>query len=139
LAVNPILLDTNAYAALKRGHAEAIRIVQRAPFIAISSTVLGELLGGFAFGTREAQNRQELEMFLASPRVTLHSIDRATAERYAVLFASLRAAGTPIPTNDLWIAASALQHALVLFTFDAHFRNVPGLRVGATVAELSTP
>jgi len=132
-------MDTNAYASLKRGHAESISIVQRAPFIAMSSTVLGELLGGFAVGAKEAQNRQELEVFLASPRVRLHVVDRDTAEKYAVIFASLRASGTPIPTNDMWIAASAIQHGLSLFSFDAHFQRVQGLRVGSTVAELSTP
>lgn len=135
--MNPILLDTNAYAALKRGDAETIGIVQQAPSIAINSTILGELLAGFTLGTREAQNRRELEIFLASPRVKLYPIDRATAEQYATLFASLRTAGTPIPSNDIWIAASAIQHSLALFTFDAHFRNVPGLRLGATLAELS--
>ena len=105
----------------------------------MSSTVLGELLAGFKLGTREAQNRQELELFLGSPRVKVHSIDRQTADYYATLMVNLRAAGTPIPTNDLWIAASAIQNSLALFTFDAHFRSVPGLRVGATVAELSGP
>ncbi len=137
--MNPILIDTNAYAALKRGHPEAILIVQRAPFLAINSTVLGELLGGFTHGTKPEQNRRELELFLASPRVTLRTVDRATAERYAAIYALLRASGTPIPTNDLWIAASAMQHELSLFSFDAHFRHLPGLRVGATFAELSAP
>ena len=137
--MNAILFDTNAYTSFKRGHAESVRIVQSAPSIAISSTVLGELLGGFAAGTREAENRRELEAFLAPPRVTLHSVGRVTAERYAEVFASLKAAGTPIPTNDIWIAANALEHGLSLFTFDAHFRKVPGLRVGSTVAELSGP
>ena len=73
---------------MKRGDAEAISIVQRAPFIAMSSTVLGKLLGGFAVGSKEAKNRQELEIFLASPRVRLHGVDRETAEKYAVVFAA---------------------------------------------------
>jgi tRNA(fMet)-specific endonuclease VapC len=87
--------------------------------------------------TCEAQNRGELDLFLASSRVLLHNIDRATAEHYADIFAALRAAGTPIPTNDIWIAASARQHALPVFSFDAHFTKVPGLRVGATMTDLS--
>ena len=61
----------------------------------------------------------------------------ATAEQYATIFTLLRTTGTPMPTNDMWIAASAMQHALRLFTFDAHFRNIPGLPIGATVAELA--
>ena len=135
--MNPILLDTNAYVALKRGDSETLAIVQRAPSISINSIVLGELLAGFAPGTRETQNRQELELFLGSPRVTAHWIDRGTAELYATLFAGLRKAGTPIPTNDIWIAASAIQHSLVLVSFDAHFRSVPALRVGASLADVS--
>ena len=134
--MNPVLLDTNAYSAFKRGHAEALLIVQRAPWIAISTTILGELLGGFAVGTRQAQNCQELDAFLASPRVRFLLVDRNTAEHYGALFASIRMAGTPIPTNDLWIAASALEHSLSLFTFDAHFNHVPGLRFGASLATL---
>jgi len=137
--MNAILIDTNAYAAFKRGRSDALLVVQRAPFIGISSIVVGELLGGFAAGTRKAENRRELEAFLASPRVAFHPVERVTAERYAEIYASLKTAGTPIPTNDIWIAASAIERGLSLFTFDAHFRHVPGLKVGASEAELSIP
>lgn len=137
--MNPILIDTNAYTSLRRGDPQAISIVQRAPFIAINSTVVGELLGGFKAGTREIQNRQDLESFLSSPRVALHPIDRGTAEQYAAIYAALRTAGSPIPTNDIWIAATAIQHSLRLFTFDNHFKAVQGLRAGASLAELSAP
>lgn len=137
--MSPILLDTNAYAAFKRGQAAAVDVMQRAPSIGVNSIVLGELLGGFAAGTRVQQNNRELSQFLSSPRINILVVDRRTAEHYATLVASLRAAGTPIPTNDLWIAASAIQHTLALFTFDAHFKKVAGLRCGTTVLELSTP
>jgi tRNA(fMet)-specific endonuclease VapC len=137
VAVNPILLDTNAYSAFKRGDGEAVRIVQRAPLIALNSIILGELLGGFAAGTKEAENRRELDAFLSSPRARLLSVDRATSENYARIYAGLRKAATPIPSNDIWIAASAIEHGLALFTFDNHFKQVSGLRTGATVLELS--
>jgi len=134
-----ILLDTNAYAAFKRGQAEAVAIIQKADVVALTPVVLGELLGGFAAGAKERQNRAELNAFLSAPRVWVAPVDGVTAERYAQVYAALRAAGTPIPTNDMWIAASALQHGLRLFTFDAHFQAVPGLVVGATVADFASP
>jgi len=65
-------------------------------------------------------------------------VDEPTAERYAAIYLALRNAGTPVPTNDMWIAASALRHQLPLFTYDAHFRNVPGLAVGTTVREFTS-
>ena len=133
-----ILLDTSAYAAFKRGHRDAAAVVQSATVIALTP-VLGELLGGFAAGAREQQNRADLAAFLSSPRVWVAPLDGVTAEHYARIYSALRAAGTPIPTNDMWIAASALQHDLRLFTFDAHFRAIGGLVAGASVAELTVP
>jgi len=87
--------------------------------------VLGEILAGFVSGKRNEKNRAELAGFLESPRVSLIDLDDATAERYAMIYATLKTAGTPIPTNDLWIAASAMQHGLFLLTLDAHFTKVP--------------
>lgn len=134
--MNPILLDTNAYVAFKQGDPQAIAIVQRAPTIGVNSIVLGELLGGFGRSAREDTNRKELDQFLASPRVTVLPIDSRTAEHYAVVYLALRKAGTPIPTNDMWIAACAVQHGLDLFSYDGHFRAVEGLRVGTSPSEL---
>ncbi len=134
--MNPVLLDTNAYAAFKRGDPEAIEILRRAPAIGISTVVLGELFAGFAGGAREDANREELGRFLASSRVTVLPVDSRTAERYATVYLTLRGAGTPIPTNDIWIAACAAQHGLDLFSFDRHFKMVEGLNVGTTIFEL---
>ena len=99
--MSPILIDTNAYAAFKRGHVDAIAVVRTAPLLVLSSVIVGELLGGFAAGAKEQQNRQDLSAFLASSRVTIVSVDEGTAERYAAVYAALRSAGTPIPTNDM--------------------------------------
>jgi tRNA(fMet)-specific endonuclease VapC len=137
--MSAVLIDTNAYAAFKQGLPDAIEVVQRASQIIVTSVVLGELFAGFAIGAREAQNRYELRMFITSTRVVITATDEQTAEHYADIYRDLRAKGRPIPTNDLWIAASALQHDCALFTFDRHFQAVDGLVVGATATELRLP
>jgi len=125
-----ILLDTNAYAAFKRGLPEAVEVMAHAPRIGIKSIVLGELLSGLAVGTRAAENCQELEQFLASERVHQLVIDAVTAAQYAGVYRELRRCGRPIPTNDMWIGASALQHGFAVFSDDRHFHEVSGLHVG---------
>lgn len=137
--MSDIILDTNAYAAFKRGDAVAIDIVQRAARIGLPAVVLGELLGGFAIGSKEATNRAELQQFLANPRVSILNVDEATSDHYASVYRVLRGKGQPIPTNDMWIAAVTLQHGYALFSYDAHFRAVDGLRVGCTPVELWLP
>ena len=136
MAVRNILLDTNAYAAFKRGAPDAVEIIRHVPLIGISSIVLGELLGGFAAGTRETANRQELEQFLDSDRVRLFFVDDGTAEFYATVYQSLKRKGHPIPTNDMWIAATALQHGLAVFSYDSHFQAVDGVVTGFRLADL---
>ncbi len=129
--MRPIAIDTNAYTAFKRGEAAVVEVLQHATDILMSATVLGELLAGFAAGTRESANRRELTMFLDSPRVRIVPSNAVTADSYALIYASLRRKGQPIPTNDLWIAASCLEHGAALLTLDAHFDYVGGLRSGA--------
>ena len=139
MAVSVVLLDTNAYVAFKQGQAEALEIIQRAALLALNSTVLGELLAGFAIGSREAKNRAELQQFLNSERVHILTVDEGTALYYASIYRNLPQKGRPIPTNDMWIAASSLQHGYALFTYDGHFQDVDGLLVGATPADLLLP
>lgn len=122
-----IIIDTNFYAAFKKGAESAVIILKRAEYIAVNAVILGELLAGFRCGGRERRNREELELFFDSPRVHLLSMDDGTAEFYARIFAELKPKGRPIPTNDLWLAASALQHGLALATYDEHFKNIGGL------------
>lgn len=128
--MRPIALDTNAYTAFKRGDEQIVTVLQHAPIIIVCVTVLGELLGGFAAGKRESHNRSELTQFLNTPRVKVVSSTIATADLYALVYAALRRKGQPIPTNDLWIAASSLEHGAALLTLDAHFQNIDGLRAG---------
>jgi predicted nucleic acid-binding protein len=129
--MRPIALDTNAYAAFKRGDEQIVAVLQHAPVIIVCVTVLGELLGGFAAGQRENHNRSELTQFLNTPRVKVVPGTTATADLYALVYAALRRKGQPIPTNDLWIAASSLEHGAALLTLDVHFQNIEGLRAGA--------
>ena len=133
--MRPILLDTNAYTAFMLGLAEVVEVIAHADRLILTSTVLGELLGGFAAGQREAKNRAELTRFLASPRVEALAVTATTADHYALVYASLRRKGQPIPSNDLWIAASALEHAAAVLTMDAHFGHIDGLRCGRQLAD----
>jgi tRNA(fMet)-specific endonuclease VapC len=128
--MRPILLDTNAYTAFMLGSTEVVEVLAHAERLYLNSIVLGELLGGFAAGTREAKNRAELARFLDSPRVDVLSVTTQTADSYALVYAGLRRKGQPIPSNDLWIAASAMEHGAALLTRDAHFSQIDGLRCG---------
>ena len=130
-----ILLDTNAYTAFMLGATEVVDVVAHADRLYLNSIVLGELLGGFAAGTREPKNRAELARFLDSPRVEVLPITVDTADSYALIYAGLRRKGQPIPTNDLWIAASALEHGAALLTRDAHFSHIDGLRCGQRLGD----
>jgi tRNA(fMet)-specific endonuclease VapC len=125
-----ILIDTNAYTAFMLGEAAVVDVLAHADRICLSSVVLGELLGGFAAGTRESKNRAELARFMDSPRVEVVPVTAQTADNYALIYSALRRKGQPIPTNDLWIGASALEHGAALLTRDAHFTHIDGLRCG---------
>jgi tRNA(fMet)-specific endonuclease VapC len=93
-----------------RGHGEMKAAPQEADEIFVNSSVLGELRAGFIKGRRRRKNDDELNTFLASPRVKFLDVTEETAARYAVILNSLWQAGTPIPTNDIWIAASDRFH-----------------------------
>ncbi|HMK61240.1 MAG TPA: type II toxin-antitoxin system VapC family toxin [Dissulfurispiraceae bacterium] len=122
-----ILIDTNAYAAFKKNDPATVNIIRTVEYIGINIVVFGELLSGFKGGTRETANRKEFEQFLESPRVHVLELDEETAEFYATIFWDLKRKGKPVPTNDLWVAASAMRHGLALFTYDDHFKNITGL------------
>ncbi len=122
-----ILIDTNFYVAFKRQRKSTVELLRQVEYIGMNSVVLGELLAGFRCGMRESENRRELDRFLDSPRVEVLDIDEETADFYAGVFCALKEKGRPIPTNDLWIAASTLQHGLALATLDEHFEHIDGL------------
>jgi tRNA(fMet)-specific endonuclease VapC len=131
-----LLIDTNAYSAFKGGDPETLDVLRMADEVHLSVIVLGELLAGFAAGTQEPRNRRELAAFLDSPRVSVLPATSATAAYYATVFGQLRRKGRPIPTNDLWIAATAMEHGAVLLTHDKHFDEVDGLRVARQAEDL---
>lgn len=128
MAVIKLLLDTNTYTAFKRNHSDVCDLLRHAHTIALNAVILGELKAGFAFGGKETQNLQELEQFLAKPRIMQLPIDSQTAKHYALIYKQLRSKGQPIPTNDLWIAATARQHQLSVLTFDKHFKQIEGIK-----------
>lgn len=122
-----VLIDTNIYSLALKGDDEVVGMLRKIEVIGFSAISIGELLSGFKGGSRESQNREELNLFLDSPRVVVHSVDESTAEFYAAVINDLRAAGTPIPTNDIWIAAVAFQHGYKIYSKEHHFNLVPGL------------
>jgi len=121
------MIDTNIYSMAMRGDPDIVGLLRKIDRIGISTISIGELFSGFKAGGWEEKNREELELFLDSPRVAVHAIEVETADWYAVILNQLRASGTPIPTNDIWIAASAFQHGYKLFTNDKHFGFIQGL------------
>lgn len=122
-----ILLDTNSYSDLARGFSPLSGRVRRAEVVLLSSIVAGELLGGFRRGTRFRENLADLERFLAQPRVRLLPVTGPTADRFGRIYAALRRRGKPIPTNDMWIAAQAMETGAELLSSDPHFQYVEGL------------
>lgn len=131
-----MLVDTNVLSDFFVGDPDALEAFQRCSLLAISPVVLGEVLAGFAVGSREGANRRLLSRFLAGPRVMTLTLGPDTAEHYAAVYRSLKKKGRPIPTNDLWIAASALEHGLTLLTRDSHYRHIEGLLTAASTDEL---
>ena len=127
MEIKRVLIDTNIYIEFLRGNKDFINIFNSADMIAFSVVSVGELLAGFKAAKDEQKYLKELDEFLYSPRLFLYDIDAETSEFYAKIFNELKASGNPIPTNDIWIAALALQHGIKLLTMDNHFKKVPGL------------
>lgn len=119
-----VLLDTSAFSAFMEGHEAIVDSLRRAESIVLNPIVLGELEAGFRLGSRPEENRARLGRFLSSARVRIVGVDEETALRYGWIYESLRRGGTPIPTNDIWIAATAMQYGLHLITTDDHFEDV---------------
>jgi tRNA(fMet)-specific endonuclease VapC len=122
-----ILLDTNRYRDFCEGAADAVECMRVAELVCMAFVTLAELRAGFLAGTAGRRNERILALFLNRPRVRIIWPDEQTTHHYARLFLQLRKQGTPIPTNDIWIAALAVQHDLVLFSRDAHFERLQQL------------
>ena len=124
-----ILLDTNAYIGYLRGDERVLSYLGQAEIVYMSVFVMGELYAGFRAGKREKENKQILERFLIKSTVSVLEASKDTAEIFGMVKDSLKRTGHPIPVNDVWIGAHALETGSVLLTFDRHFDFIPGLRL----------
>ena len=122
-----ILLDSNGYSRLMRGDGQTAAVVRDATEILMSAVVIGELLHGFRNGSRFDRNAADLRSFLDNPYVSFVPVGPVTADRYSRIAAALRAKGSPIPTNDVWIAAHAMETGADLVSADRHFEAVDGI------------
>jgi len=122
-----LALDTNRYTDLCRGETFVVEAVERADEVWLPFIVVGELRAGFAVGTQGPHNEAVLRRFLLKSGVRVLYADEQTTHHYAAIYRQLRKQGTPIPTNDMWIAALVLQHSLLLFARDVHFEAIPQL------------
>ena len=124
-----ILIDTNAYAAFMAGDEGVLEALATADTAYLSVIVLGELHAGFCGGTRARHNRAQLQQFQRKSTVRVLDVTAETAEIFGQIKTTLKQAGTPLPLNDVWLAAQAIDTGAVMVTYDLHFRRVPGLRL----------
>ena len=122
-----LLLDTSAYTDLMLGRSEVADRVRRSERIYLSAVVAGELIFGFRNGSRYESNMRDLDDFLDNPYVQLIPVTMTTADRFGRIAAELRRKGKPIPTNDIWIAAHAMETGAELISSDSHFELIDGL------------
>jgi len=120
-----VALDTNRYVDLCKGVGGTVALLEEAEAIMLPFVVLGELRAGFAHGRRQAENERTLRRFLLKEGVRVLFADDQTTHHYAAVFRQLWKQGTPIPTNDMWLAALVLQHNLALHARDKHFDQLP--------------
>lgn len=121
-------LDTSAYSQFKRGHPLVVDLVDRATWIGVPSIVVGELWVGFLLGGRTNRNQSDLAEFLGNPAVEELAVDGEIGEIYAEIVVALRKAGTPVPSNDIWIAATAARTGSTVLTYDGHFSAIERVR-----------
>ena len=127
-----ILIDSNRFIDFCAGDEEVIAVFERAALLVVPFVVLAEIRMGAQLAKRGENQVRILNELLNQPGVrAVHSTD-GTAHHYAAIFAQLRRKGSPIPTNDIWIAALAIEHNLVLYSRDAHFDKIPSVpRIGS--------
>ena len=123
-----IVIDTNAYTRLLKGEEDVLDVIGTAEIVYMSIFVLGELYAGFAGATKERANKDVLNIFLRKPTVKILNATSETAQVFGMVKQELKNAGTPLPINDVWIAAHALETGSTLITYDSHFKKIAGLR-----------
>lgn len=117
-------LDTSAYSHFHKGHEGTARQLDAAEWIGVPAVTLGELRAGFLLGSYSQENEAQLVEFLANPVVDVLSTDTSVSLHYAEIYVDLRRAGTPLPLNDIWIAACAARYGATVLTFDRHFERI---------------
>jgi tRNA(fMet)-specific endonuclease VapC len=122
-----VAVDTNRYVDLCKGVAETVEVLESADVIVLPFVVLAELRAGFLLGRRQVENERSLHTLLLKDGVDVVYADDQTTHHYASVYRQLRKQGTPIPTNDMWLAALVLQHNLALHARDRHFDHLPQL------------
>lgn len=128
-------IDTSAYSHFKRGDPVAVDLVSTATWIGMPAIVLGELRAGFLAGKDSDTNEADLRAFLANPATEVLDIDEDAAKIYSEVVTTLRRAGTPLPTNDLWIASVAAREGATVLTFDTHFERIARVSVRVLVRQ----
>lgn len=126
-----LVIDSNRFIDFCAGDDAVVETFEQAVLLVVPFVVLAEIRVGAHLARRGENQIRVLNELLNQPGVrTAHSTD-GTAHHYAAIYARLRRNGTPIPTNDIWIAAIAQEHNLILYTRDAHFEKIAGVpRIG---------
>lgn len=127
--MSKIILDTNAYTNFVKGDEKVARYIEKASKIYLSIIVIGELLAAFKKGEFEQKNKKVLRKFMDKTKVSVMDASWETASEYGEVKHILEKQGRPIPTNDIWIAAHAMETGAKIITYDKHFLKIPGLRV----------
>jgi tRNA(fMet)-specific endonuclease VapC len=126
-----ICIDTNAYTAFKKNNPAVIALLEEVEHVFVPAIALGELYAGFFMGSNTNRNIQELNAFLKLTGVEVASVTDEIAEQYGWIVKNLKEKGTPIPTNDIWIAATTLATGSKLVSYDQHYKHIPNLMVYA--------
>ena len=131
--MNRLCLDISAYSNFQRGHRQTVDYIDQADWIGLPNVVRGELWAGFLLGNQVERNAQALALFLDHTAVETLDVDSNVARIYGEIFVELRHKGTPLPTNDIWVAATAIHAGATVLTFDTHFSEIA--RVGVLLLE----
>lgn len=123
-----VFLDTNAYSFFIKNDGRIVKAITQAEEVFLSVISVGELHAGFRRGVRFDENMIELRKFFRDERVHACKINVVTAKLYGDITYHLNRRGTPIPTNDIWIAAAVVESGATLVTYDEHFLKIPGLK-----------
>lgn len=127
--MNSVSLDTNAYSAYLLGNKKVLNALIKADIVYMSTIMIGELYAGFYGGSKFEKNKEYLESFLKKSTVTILEVTLTTAETFGRIKNNLKEIGSPLPLNDIWIAAHAIETNSELITFDTHFKKIPGLKI----------